>query len=76
MDIQLDVFYSTQFGDFRISKTRFIYASYDRDGKPLVFGGTPEAVMACTPTHLEAKAPGYDGRYDKVLGSAIVGGKL
>ena len=76
MDIQLDAFYTTPFGDFRISKTRFIYASYDRDGNALVFGNTAEAVMLCTPTHLEAKAPGYDGRYDTVIGSAIVGGKL
>lgn len=76
MDIQLDAFYTTPFGDFRISKTRFLFASYDRDGKALVFGDTAEAVMGCTPTHLEAKAPGYDGRYDKVLGDAVVGGKL
>lgn len=76
MSIQLDTWYTCPFGDYVIRETRFIYASYDREGNPLVFGGTPEACAACTPLHLESKSPGYDGRYDRVTGSAIVGGKL
>lgn len=76
MGIQLDTWYTCPFGDFVIRKTRFIYASYDRDGNPLVFGGTPEAVAGMTPMHLESKSPGYDGRYNIVKGDAFVGGKL
>lgn len=76
MSVELETWYTTEFGDYVIRPTRFMFASYDREGKPLVFGATPEAVAACTPLHLEAYSPGYDGRYDNVLGSAIVGGKL
>lgn len=76
MTAQLDTWYTTEFGDFIIKKERFLIASFDRDGNRLVSGGTAQAVFLCTPTHLEAKSPGYDGRYDTVLGSAIVGGKL
>ena len=76
MSIQLDTWYTCPYGDFVIRATRFIYASYDRDGNPLVFGGTPEAVATMTPVHLESKSPGYDGKYDRVAGDAFVGGKL
>lgn len=76
MSVELETWYTTEFGDYVIRPTRFMFASYDREGNSLVFGVTPEAVAACTPLHLEAHAPGYDGRYDTVLGSAIVGGKL
>lgn len=58
MDIQLDTFYTTPHGDFEIRKTRFLYQSYDRDGKAILCGATPSAVMAMTPTHLEAHALG------------------
>ena len=76
MSVELETWYTCEWGDYIIRPTRFIYASYDREGNPLVFGATPEAVAGCTPLHMESHAPGYDGRYDVVKGSAIVGGKL
>lgn len=76
MTVQLDTWYTTEFGDYTIRPTRFMFASYDREGNALLFGSTPEAVAACTPLHLEAYAPGYDGRYDSVGQTATVGGKL
>ena len=76
MDVQTEAWYTTKFGDFIIRPTRFMWASYDRDGKGLVFGNTPEAVFSCTPMHLESKSPEYDGRFSTVIGEAFVGGKL
>lgn len=76
MQVQTEAWYTTSWGDFIIRPTRFLWASYDREGNPLVFGGTPEAVFRCTPLHLESKSPDYDGRFTKVIGQAFVGGKL
>ena len=56
-------------GVYRIIETRFgLFTSVDKQGQELVTGLTEEAVHSCTPLHLLAHAPGYDGRYDHVLG--------
>ena len=64
--------FTTEHGSYRVLKTRFgLYKSIDKEDNDLITGLTEEAVHTCTPLHLLAQQPDYDGRYDLVVGSAI-----
>ena len=63
----------TESGTYRVEKTRFgLYKSIDKEGNDLITGLTEEAIHNCTPLHLLAQQPDYDGRYDLVIGKATV----
>jgi len=63
--------FSTEHGSYRVVETRFgLYKSIDKDGKGLITALTEEGVHACTPLHLLAQQPDYDGRYDNVMGKS------
>ena len=60
-------------GQYRIETTRYgLFKSIDKLGNDLITGLTEEAIHACTPLHLLAQQPDYDGRYDTVIGSATI----
>jgi len=64
--------FSTEHGSYRVTKTRFgLYKSIDKKGNDLLTALTEDGVHACTPLHLLAHQPNYDGRYDTVMGSSI-----
>ena len=66
-------YFNCEHGSYRIVKTRFsLYKSVDKEGNDLITGLTEEAVHACTPLHLLAQQPDYDGRYDLVIGKASI----
>ncbi len=65
--------HTCEHGQYRIVTTRYdMVKSIDKLGNDLITGLTEEAVHACTPLHLLAQQPEYDGRYDTVIGSASV----
>ena len=65
--------FTTEYGQYRTVKTRFgLYKSIDKEGNDLITGLTEQAVHNCTPLHLLAHQPDYDGRYDLVIGKATV----
>ena len=65
--------FTCEHGQYRVLKTRFgLYKSIDKEGNDLLTGLTEEGVHSCTPMHMLANAPGYDGRYDTVVGSAAI----
>jgi len=62
-----------EYGSYRIEKTRYdMFKSIDKLGNDLITGLTEQAVHACTPLHLLAQQPDYDGQYDTVIGSAAI----
>jgi len=69
--------HTCEYGSYRIVTTRYdLFKSIDKLGNDLVTGLTEEAVHSCTPLHLLAQQPDYDGRYDTVIGSATHAVKL
>ena len=63
--------FTCEFGNYRVVETRFgLYKSIDKEGNDLITGLTEEAIHNCTPLHLLAQQPDYDGRFDTVMGSA------
>ena len=65
--------FTCETGQYRVLKTRFgLYKSIDKLGNDLITALTEEGVHNCTPLHMLANAPGYDGRYDYVIGKATV----
>jgi len=63
--------FTTEYGAYRVVETRFgLYKSIDKEGNDLITALTEEGVHACTPLHLLAQQPDYDGRYDTVMGKA------
>jgi hypothetical protein len=65
--------FTCEYGQFRIVKTRFsLYKSIDKEGNDLITGLTEQSVHDCTPLHLLAQQPDYDGRYDLVVGTATI----
>ena len=71
--VDTNKYHTCEHGTYRIAKTRYsLYKSIDKEGNDLITGLTEEAVHACTPLHLLAQQPDYDGRYDTVVGSAAV----
>jgi hypothetical protein len=62
-----------EYGSYRIVKTRYdMFKSIDKLGNDLITGLTEQAVHDCTPLHILAQQPDYDGRYDTVIGSAAI----
>ena len=75
----LDQYYTTEYGDFMITKTRFgLYVSKDRELMGLVTGGTWQAVFEMTPCHLKWAREGYVAPEGKevIEYDGVVGGKL
>ncbi len=65
--------FTTEYGQYRVVETRFgLYKSIDKEGNDLITGLTEDAIHNCTPLHLLAQQPDYDGRYDLVIGKATV----
>jgi hypothetical protein len=63
--------FSTEHGSYRVVETRFgLYKSIDKEGTDLITALTEEGIHACTPLHLLAQQPDYDGRYDSVMGKS------
>ena len=63
--------FTCEHGQYRIVETRFgLYKSIDKVGNDLITALTEEGAHACTPLHLLAQQPDYDGRYDYVIGNA------
>ncbi len=60
-------------GQYRVVETRFgLYKSIDKLGNDLITALTEEGIHNCSPLHMLANTPGYDGRYDYVIGKATV----
>ena len=65
--------HTCEYGTYRIVVTRYkLFKSIDKQGNDLITGLTEQAVHDCTPLHLLAQQPDYDGRYDLVVGSAAI----
>ena len=65
--------HTCEYGQYRLVTTRYgMTKSIDKEGNDLITGLTPEAVHACTPLHMLAQQPDYDGRYDTVIGKAAI----
>ena len=63
--------FTCEHGQYRVVETRFgLYKSIDKEGNDLITALNEEGVHACTPLHMLAHAPGYDGRYDHVMGKS------
>ena len=63
--------FTCEHGQYRVAKTRFgLYKSIDKEGNDLLTALTEDGVHACTPLHLLAHQPDYDGRYDQVIGKS------
>ena len=61
--------FNCEHGSYRVVETRFgLYKSIDKEGNDLLTALTEEGVHSCTPLHMLAHAPDYDGRYDYVMG--------
>jgi len=61
--------FTCEHGSYRVVETRFgLYKSIDKAGNDLLTALTEEGVHSCTPLHMLAHSPGYDGRYDHVMG--------
>lgn len=50
--------------------------SMDPESNVFLTALTRKTVLDITQLHLKSHSPGYDGRYDRVMGSASAGGKL
>ena len=62
---------------FRVEQTRFMWKSVRKDtGKDFLFGMTKEIVIDMSRWHLKCEQEGTLEQYSRVVGSAIVGGKL
>jgi len=62
---------------FYVEETRFLWKSVRKDtGKDFLFGLTKEIVINMTRWHLKCEQDGTLEQYSRVVGSAIVGGKL
>ena len=60
-----------------VEETRFLWKSVRKDtGKDFLFGLTKEIVINMTRWHLKCEQDGTLEQYSRVVGSAIVGGKL
>jgi hypothetical protein len=62
---------------FYVEETRFLWKSVRKDtGKDFLFGLTKEIVINMTRWHLKCEQDGTLEQYSRVVGSAIVDGKL
>ena len=65
--------FTCEYGTYRIVQTRYsLFKSIDKEGNDLITGLTEQAVHDCTPLHLLAQQPDYDGRYDLVIGKSSI----
>ena len=65
--------FTCEHGSYRVVETRFgLYKSIDKNDNDLITALTEEGIHSCTPLHLLAQQPDYDGRYDYVIGKATV----
>ena len=62
---------------FYVWKTRFgLYTTMTKQGRKMLTGATREGVITMTHWHLKCEQDGTLEDYTRVVGSAIVGGKL
>ena len=62
---------------FYVWKTRFgLYSTMTKQGRKMLTGGTREGVISMTHWHLKCEQEGTLEDYTRVVGSAVVGGKL
>ena len=62
---------------FYVWKTRFgLYSTMTKQGRKMLTGATREGVITMTHWHLKCEQDGTLEDYTRVVGSAIVGGKL
>ena len=62
---------------FRVYKTRFgLYSTVTKEGREMLTGITEESVVNMTRWHLKCEQDGTLEKYTRVVGDAIVGGKL
>ena len=62
---------------FYVTETRFMWKSVRKDtGKDFLFGMTREAFVEMSRWHLKCEQEGTLEKYTRVVGSAVVGGKL
>ena len=62
---------------FYVWKTRFgLYSTMTKEGRKMLTGGTRDGVIIMTRWHLKCEQDGTLEDYTRVVGSAIVGGKL
>ena len=61
---------------FYVVKERFLYQSFDKEGKRLVAGLTEESVIQTTRFYLKGTQDGWDEETSRVVNDGVVGGKL
>ena len=62
---------------FYVWKTRFgLYSTTTKQGRKMLTGGTRDGVIEMTRWHLQCEQDGTLEQHTRVVGSAIVGGKL
>ena len=62
---------------FYVWKTRFgLYTTMTKQGRKMLTGATREGVITMTHWHLKCEQDGTLEDYTRVVGSAVVGGKL
>ena len=62
---------------FYIWETRFgLYSTMTKQGRQMLTGGTKDGVISMTRWHLKCEQEGWPEGSVRVVGSAVVGGKL
>ena len=62
---------TSEYGQYRVVGTRFgLFKSIDKQGNDLITALTEKGIHDCTPLHLLAQQPDYDGRYDQIMGKS------
>ena len=62
---------------FYVWKTRFgLFSTMTKQGRKMLTGATRQGVIDMTHWHLKCEQDGTLEKYSRVVGSAIVGGKL
>ena len=61
---------------FYTEEGRFLWNSYDKEGKPLISALTEEACIKMTRFHLKGVQEGWNEKNSRVVNDGVVGGKL
>ena len=62
---------------FYVWETRFgLFSTMTNEGRKMLTGGTKDAAVTMTRWHLKCEQDGTLDQHSRVIGSAIVGGKL
>ena len=62
---------------FYVWETRFgLFSTMTKQGRKMLTGGTKDAAVTMTRWHLKCEQDGTLDQHSRVIGSAIVGGKL